>query len=247
MPSPDNSRILVVEDEPTTRRRLVACLERGGYAVHSVASAAGAMPAISTFRPHVVLLDILLPDSSDFSLASHIARTSDCGLIITSGFDTREDRLNGLRAGADDYLTKPCDMDELLLKVHHLVERVRQVGTEPVPVPDPRTLRFGHWVYDPARAVLTDDHGQTMGLTYKERQLLEIFLRHPRQLFSRGQLIDRLQADDQDVFDRAIDTRISRLRKKIERNPRTPALLKSIYGEGYMLDADVRTIQDTAA
>jgi two-component system OmpR family response regulator len=244
MSSPENNRILVVEDEPTTRRRLVAYLARGGYEVRSVTNAASALPAITDFRPHVVLLDILLPDSSDFSLAGHIARTSDCGLIITSGFDSREDRLSGLRAGADDYLTKPCDMDELLLKVSRLAERVRQVETEQAAAA--ACLRFAHWVYDPARAVLTDDTGQTANLTYKERQLLEIFLQHPRQLFSRSQLIARLESDDDEIFDRAIDTRISRLRKKIERNARAPTLLKSIYGEGYLLDADVRPVQNSA-
>jgi DNA-binding response OmpR family regulator len=245
MSSSDNARILVVEDEPVTRKRLVAYLRRGGYEVHSADTASQVRPELESFCPHVVLLDILLPDSSDFSLAEHIAQSADCGLIITSGFDTREDRLNGLRAGADDYLTKPCDMDELLLKVGRLAERVRQNSEAPSVCSE--CLRFGAWLYNPETAVLTRSDGLAITLTHKEKRLLALFLQHPKRLFTRSQLIDHLQPHDGEVYDRAIDTRISRLRKKIETDSRSPTLLKSIYGEGYVLDTEVRRVHDTAA
>jgi two-component system OmpR family response regulator len=241
---PDSTRVLVVEDEPVTRKRVTTFLKRNGYQVHTADKAATVPEELERFRPHVVLLDILLPDSSDFSLAARITQSADCGLIITSGFDTREDRLKGLRAGADDYLTKPCDMDELLLKVQRLAARVRQ--NEEIESSPRQCFRFADWLYNPDIALLKREDGTKTTLTHKEKLLLGLFLQHPRRLFSRSQLIAQLQPDDSDVYDRAIDTRISRLRKKIEVDAKYPIILKSIYGEGYVLDVDVHRVLSTS-
>jgi two-component system, OmpR family, response regulator len=234
----DKTRVLVVEDEPITCKRLSATLKHYGYQVLAAATASAALTGLRDFAPHIVLLDILLPDSSDFSLAEQIARRNGCGLIITSAFDRREDRLSGLRAGADDYLTKPYDMDELLLKLERLADRIRR---SEVPAADIREqFELDTCTFDPARSLIVRRDGRTIHLTSRERVLLGLFVTHPGRLFSRAQLIEALEPGGSDVYDRAIDSCISRLRRKIEPDPKAPEILKSIYGEGYILNSSVR-------
>lgn len=236
-------RILVVEDEPITRKRLSAFLAYHGYEVKAVETASAAVDELQRFEPHVVLLDILLPDSTDFSLAEQIASKTECGLIITSSFDRREDRISGLRAGADDYLTKPCDMDELRLKVERLAARVQQSATGVSLISE--HFRFGEWLFEPESSELRHNDGNIIRVTSKEKMLLELFLKHPHRLFSRSQLIESVSSSNDEIFDRAIDSSISRLRKKIELNPKVPQILKSVYGEGYILDIDVHRVKES--
>ena len=232
----EKTRVLIVEDEPITRKRLTATLEHYGYRVLGVDTACAAVAALDEHLPHVVLLDILLPDSSDFSLASRIAQRTDCGLIITSAFDRREDRLTGLRAGADDYLTKPYDLDELLLKVERLTARVRHLEGQPA---EPRErFEVGSCTFDPDRSLIVRGDGSQVRLTNRERQLLTLLVSHPGRLFSRSQIIEALEPGGSEVYDRAIDSSISRLRRKIEPDPSFPRYLRTVRGQGYRLAGD---------
>ncbi|MEM9544147.1 MAG: response regulator transcription factor [Cyanobacteria bacterium P01_E01_bin.42] len=228
--------ILIVEDEAVTRKRLQAHCDRQGYATQAVASKREALDRLQCDRPQIVLLDVLLPDSSDFQLAARIGEQRNCGLIIISSLCDRDYRLQGLRAGADDYLSKPVDTEELLLKIANLASRIQpEVGLS-------QSFQFEGWTFAPDRCELWRESRKIIALTAKEQELLLIFVRSPKQLFSRDRLLEILVSSEKDCSDRAIDSRIARLRKKLEVNPRSPKILQSVYGGGYRFNAEVRIV-----
>ncbi|MBP0019269.1 MAG: response regulator transcription factor [Cyanobacteria bacterium SBLK] len=228
--------ILIVEDEAVTRKRLQAHCDRQGYTTEAVATKQEALDLLHRDRPQIVLLDVLLPDSSDFQLATRIGEQRNCGLMIISSLGDRDHRLAGLRAGADDYLNKPVDTEELLLKIANLASRIQpKAGLS-------QSFQFEGWIFAPDRGELCREYRKTVALTTKEQELLLIFVRSPRQLFSRDRLLALLSSEEDNCSDRAIDSRIARLRKKIEVNPRSPKILQSVYGGGYRFNAEVRIV-----
>jgi len=225
-----STRILVVEDEEITREWMLSLLDDGGYWTAMAGDAATARAAYAAFRPHVVLLDLTLPDADDFELTRTLATRSDCGVIIVSSSRGRNRRLDGLRSGADDFLSKPCDPDELLLKVGRLAERVRDARKSD---PAREAMRYGPWLVDFANRLCRHDDGREMTLTDREAQLLDLLLGRPGHVFSRDALRQHLCGGADAVSDRAIDSCVSRLRRKLEKHPGRPEWLQSIYGAGY--------------
>lgn len=228
--------ILIVEDEAVTRKRLQAHCDRQGYLTEVAASKQEALAHLQSDRPQIVLLDVLLPDSSDFQLAARIGERRNCGLIIISSLGDRDHRLQGLRVGADDYLSKPVDTEELLLKIANLASRIQPEASLS------QSFQFEGWIFAPDRCELRRETRKTVSLTAKEQELLLIFVRSPGQLFSRDRLLELLASSGSDRSDRAIDSRIARLRKKIEINSRSPKILQSVYGGGYRFNAEVRIV-----
>jgi len=226
-------RVLVVEDEAITREHIVSLLLDAGYDAIGVSDASSAENADREFRPDVVLLDILLPDAEDFSLTSNFRQRDRCGVIIVSGIADHKRRLDGLRAGADDYLIKPIDSEELLLKVGHLAERVRQrFGADEQ---SPLTWRCGPWAINPGEMHCRHDAGFKESLTANEALLLACMLPHAGKIFSRDELLSILRQHNQSASLRAVDSCVSRLRKKLEVNSSRPGLLLSVYGRGYRI------------
>lgn len=241
--SGSSGNILIVEDEVIARTRLNAILSRNSdYSIVLAESAAEAQRKLRTHHFDVVLLDIRLPDCDDFQLASFIGSRQDIGLIIISAINDTQSRLKGLQCGADDYLCKPYQSEELFLKVGKLIQRVSMVSDY-----EEKRLekwQFGPWQYNPHSLELIRNNGEkVIKLSGQEKRLLSTFVDHPKCVFSRQQLLDVLHKDsDNEVFDRAIDSAIARLRKRIEINPKNPSILKTVYGEGYIFDTTVKRI-----
>jgi DNA-binding response OmpR family regulator len=227
------TRVLVVEDEEITREWTCDLLDAAGYRTHAAVDARSASAALDALLPHVVLLDLCLPDAEDFSLTRNAA-TKHCGVIIVSRKRDREHRIDGLRAGADDYLTKPCDPEELLLKVGRLAQRIQAARSTST-----GTGEFGvPWTFDPDHQVWRHTAGRTQVLSVREARLFRVLCAEPGRVFSRAQLQQAVFDKPDEVTERTVDSLVGRLRRKLEDNPNRPRLLLSVYGSGYRLDPD---------
>ena len=242
-PNTAPSTILIVGDDAVSCRRLRATLAQTlAYEPILAAGAAEAREALIRQDIDVVLLDMQSPDADGFALAAEIGDRIDRGLLIVSALDDDGNRLKGLRCGADDVLGKPCNSEELLLKVAKLAKRIARIKAYNQAMLAQR-LRFGSWTYDPDTMALYQSDGQRIKVSSHEKRLLALFLQYPGRVFSRQKLLDALHPDNAtEVFDRAVDSAIARLRRRIEKNPKTPQVLKTVYGEGYVFDAPVRRL-----
>ncbi|MEO6277331.1 response regulator transcription factor [Roseateles sp.] len=223
-------RLLVVEDDDAIADLLQQQLQLAGYAVHREADGRQAMLAIDAERFDLVLLDLMLPGADGFDVCRHLqARHRQTPVIIISARSAEAHRVLGLELGADDYLVKPFSMLELVARVRALLRRVellRQPQAE-------ATLRFGpHHRLDTLSREL-QVHGDTIPLTLREFDLLYFLARHPGQVFSRGDLLDRVWGQGFDGYEHTVNSHINRLRHKIEANPQQPRLIETVWGIGY--------------
>lgn len=228
--------ILVVDDDPDIRELLQDYLGEQGYEVITVATADAFRQALAEHEPDVVLLDIGLPGEDGLSLARHVREHLDVGIIMVSGAGETVDRIIGLEIGADDYLAKPFDPRELHARLKSVLRRYRQQPGKPAEQDDAasRQVRFGIGVLDLERCQLLDTDGKEIPITAMEFELLKVFAARPNRPLSRDQLLNLTQNRDWDPYDRSIDIRIARLRRKIEPEPDKPLYLKTVRGMGYM-------------
>lgn len=233
-------RILIVDDDPDVRELVRYELETRDWEVTEAATAAEVAPALAA-APDLILLDLCLPDQDGLALAARLRATSAIPIIILTGLGGDVDRIVGLEMGADDYVVKPFNPRELVARIKAVL---RRTGAAAMPVEwaghDRR--RFAGWVIDLTARSLETPAGQAVALTNAEFLLLEAFVRAPRCVLSRDQLLERTRTDGGEVFDRTIDVLILRLRRKIEPNPRAPQLIRTERGAGYVLDAEVRRL-----
>lgn len=230
-------RILVVDDDEDIRELFGNYLGAFGYPVVGVADGPAMREALSQQRFALVLLDQRLPGEDGLSLARELRATSDIGIIIITGFGQAVDRIVGLELGADDYVSKPVDLRELLARIRSVLRR--RTGNAPEPGAG-RRFEFEGWQLDLAARALTNPQGQLMALTSGEFDLLAALVRQPNKVLSRDDLMNELHHRDAGPFDRAIDVQVGRLRKKIEIDPARPILIKSVRGAGYLFAAKVR-------
>ena len=230
--------ILVVDDDPDIRELLQDYLGEQGYEVIAVATADAFRQALAEHEPDVVLLDIGLPGEDGLSLARHVREHLDVGIIMVSGAGETVDRIIGLEIGADDYLAKPFDPRELHARLKSVLRRYRQQPGKPAEAaPEDaasRQVRFGIGVLDLDRCQLLDTDGKEIPITAMEFELLKVFAERPNRPLSRDQLLNLTRNRDWDPYDRSIDIRIARLRRKIEPEPDKPLYLKTVRGMGYM-------------
>ena len=219
--------ILVVDDDARLLRLLQRYLTDHGYHVTTAADAQEAKAALVNFAFDLMVLDVMLPDQDGVSLTTELRASVDLPILLLTALGETEDRVNGLAAGADDYLVKPFDPRELLLRIATILRRVR-----PPPETD-QPIRFGPFSYDPVAQVLRQD-GARVHLTDAELSLLHILARQPGLAVSRQALGERSRISG---TDRAIDTQIVRLRRKLEIDPKRPRYLLTKRGEGYVLRA----------
>jgi two-component system OmpR family response regulator len=237
----EDAHLLVVDDHREIRDALAKYLARHGYRVTTAESAAAARRALEASRIDLVVLDIMMPREDGLSLCRQLRAKGDMPIIMLTAMAEETDRVVGLEMGADDYVTKPFNPRELLARIKAVLRRTRTLPPQP-PQPAARQLRFDRWTLDVARRELVAEDGVGVPLSTGEFLLLGVFLRHPGMVLTRDQLLDLTRGRDAAPFDRSIDNQVSRLRKKIERDPRRPQLIKTHWGGGYSFAAEVREL-----
>ncbi len=231
--------ILVVDDERDIREPLVKYLAKNGLRATMAASAAEARTEMKTSAIDLVVLDIMMPGEDGLSLCRHLRETADVPVILLTAMAEDTDRVVGLEIGADDYVTKPFNPRELLARIRAVLRRAGAVP-RPREAMETKRLRFAGWLLDVDRRELTGADGVAVPLSTAEFRLLTAFLQRPHIVLSRDQLLDLTSGRAAQVFDRSIDNQVSRLRRKIEADPREPALIKTVWGGGYVFAADVQ-------
>jgi two-component system OmpR family response regulator len=226
------SLILVVDDDPELCSLMTGFLSEHGYRTEGAENAAQMYLAIARERPDLVVLDVMMPGEDGLSAARRLAHEQGPPVIMLSALSGDTDRIIGLEMGADDYLAKPCNPRELLARVRAVLRRTS--SSEPVVTEDARPYQFEGWRLDVMRRDLRDPTGIFINLSDGEFALLRSFVEHPQRILSRDQLLDLVHGRRAEVFDRAIDTQISRLRRKL--NDRSQVeLIRTVRNEGYML------------
>ncbi|HEY9446816.1 MAG TPA: response regulator transcription factor [Burkholderiales bacterium] len=229
-----NGCVLIVEDDHTVREMVAEYLGGQGYDVHQAGSGTAMRDVIAHHRPDVVLLDVRLPGEDGLTLARYLRERYDAGIIMVTAAGEVIDRVVGLEIGADDYVTKPFDPRELLARLKSVMRRVqsrpaaRQASAvrERVPV--------GRCLLDLDARRLLDSEGREVALTSMEFELLKVFTDHPNKVLTRDQILNFTHHRDWEPFDRSIDIRVARLRRKVEANPEEPQALRTVRGAGYM-------------
>ncbi len=223
------TRVLVVEDEESYSDALSYLLRKEGYDVSLAATGPDALAEFDRNGADIVLLDLMLPGLPGTEVCRQIRAVSSVPVIMVSAKDDEVDKIVGLELGADDYVTKPYSPRELVARIRAVLRR----GTEPDLAP--MTLEAGSVRMDVERHVVTVD-GEQQRLPLKEFELLELFLRNPGRVLTRGQLIDRVWGSDYVGDTKTLDVHVKRLRAKLEPDPSHPALLVTVRGLGYKLD-----------
>ena len=241
--APRQPYIILVDGDRRAREDMKGYLTREGYRVTAVGSGSETRGLVAAQPADLVIVCLPLPDMPAMNLMRELRGMRDTATIILSDKDDVADRVAGLEIGADDYLPKSLHRRELLARIRSMLRRLQFHGDSPAGkfrgVTSATTVyRFAQWRLDRLARSLTSDGGAA-DLSPNEFDLLITFLENPRQVLTRQQLLDLLHHGDPAVFDRSIDVQIGRLRRKIERNPRHPSLIKTIRGSGYVLDVDV--------
>jgi two-component system, OmpR family, response regulator len=230
--------ILIVDDHRDIRESLGKYLSQHDYRTSVAADAADARKQIDASAFDLVVLDIMMPGEDGLSLCRYLRQTIDLPIILLTAVAEETDRVVGLEMGADDYLTKPFSPRELLARIKSVLRRAHSLPPRSTPT-DSGKIRFGKWTLDVAQREAIGEDGVALPLSTAEFHLLSAFVEHPKMVLSRDQLLDITSGRSAKVFDRAIDNQISRLRKKLEDDPRKPTLIKTVWGGGYMLTCDI--------
>ena len=230
----DNSgtRVLVVDDEPNIAEVVTMALRFNGFAVETAASGREALAAVSSFKPHLMVLDVMLPDMEGFDVAARLgAQRAGLPIIFLTARDATEDKLRGLTGGGDDYMTKPFSLEELVARIRTILRRVGQADAESV------RLVFEDLELDEESHEVTRG-GTAIELTATEYRLLRYLMLNPRRVMTRAQLLDHVWNYDFGGDGRVLETYISYLRKKLDAHG--PSLIRTVRGVGYALQAPKR-------
>ena len=231
--------LLVVDDHREIRDSLHAYLSKHGYRVSTAESAAVARRVLLTSGIDLVVLDIMMPGEDGLALCRSLRETTRLPIILLTAMSEDTDRVVGLEMGADDYVTKPFNPRELLARIKAVLRRTHALPPQRQPLASD-TVRFDRWILDVQRRELLGTDGVAVPLSTAEFLLLSAFLNHPHMVLSRDQLLDLTRGREAEVFDRSIDNQVSRLRKKIEADPKRPTCIKTHWGGGYSFTAEVQ-------
>ncbi|NUU02495.1 response regulator [Herbaspirillum robiniae] len=240
--------ILVVDDHLDICEPLSAYLRRQGMQVSMAFNAAQARRLLNKQAFDLAVLDVMMPGEDGLSLCRHIGEQYGTPVILLTAMSSCADRVNGLETGADDYVVKPFDPQELVARIRTVLRRFTRAAP-PVPATSSaqedggdggiRRYVFDEWTLDVERRELRDREGVAVTLSSVEYRLLRALVEHPNTVLSRDKLMDLTAGADAQAFDRSIDSQVSRLRKKLEPDPRHPNLLKTVWGNGYLFAAQV--------
>jgi two-component system phosphate regulon response regulator OmpR len=224
--------VLLVDDDERIRALLQKFLMRNGFLATTARDAAHARRLLAGLEFDIVILDVMMPGDNGFVLCAELRESRDMPILMLTAKGETSDRINGLESGADDYLSKPFEPKELLLRLKAILRRTPPAAESPREV-----LQLGAVRYDPGRGELIQD-GVPVRLTATETLLMRIFAESPHEAVSRATLVERLGRDDGQLGERAVDVQITRLRRKLEADPKQPRYLQTVRGEGYMLSPD---------
>jgi DNA-binding response OmpR family regulator len=232
--------ILIVDEDELLRNRLAAYLVSEGFRVTCAEGAASCREIMRRERIDLALVDLTMPGENGLSLTRFLRAQTDLGIVILIGKDDPIDRAIGLEVGADDYIAKPFHLRELLARVRSVLRRTG-IRSARAAGGGAQVVRFAGWRLDLARRTLTSTRGKAVPLTAAEFQLLTALVANPNQVLGRDRLLELVAGRKWQPDDRTVDQHISRLRHKIERNPKQPDLIKSIRGHGYLFAAPIET------
>jgi two-component system OmpR family response regulator len=226
----EKSKILLVDDDEALRALIAEFLAGHGYTVFEADGGQAMRRVLDQERVNVVVLDVMMPGEDGLSLARSLSGKLDLGIIMVSALGGETDRIIGLEVGADDYLAKPVSPRELLARIRALLRRQHQVEEAE---DNATAYTFDGWTLDVIRRVLRDPAGVIISLSEGEFSLLRVFAERPQRVLSRDQLLDYARGPDSDAFDRAMDTQVSRLRRKLATRTESE-LIRTVRNEGYM-------------
>lgn len=219
------------------RELLSEYLGQHGFTVHVAADGKSMREVLATTVPDVVLLDIAMPGEDGLSLARYLREHFNPGIIMVTASGEVVERIVGLEVGADDYIAKPFDPRELLARVRSVLRRIRAEVTTPADKPASRRIPVGACTLDLDARRLLDADGRDIPITAMEFDLLQLFITRPNRVLSRDDILNLTQNRDWDPYDRSVDIRIARLRRKIEPDPSKPCLIRTVRGAGYVFVA----------
>jgi DNA-binding response OmpR family regulator len=224
--------ILVVEDEPAVAEVVSLYLRRAGYTVRMVNTGPAAVREFDTQPPTLIVLDLMLPGLDGLAITRHVRERGDTPIIMLTARSQETDRIAGLEMGADDYVTKPFSPQELVSRVRAVLRRAKPLGASEA---IERALTFDDLSIDPQTRLVTL-HGEEKSLTAKEFDLLWLLARHPRQVFTRDQLLERVWGMADYIDPGTVTVHVRRLREKIESDPSNPQHLQTAWGVGYKFE-----------
>jgi two-component system, OmpR family, response regulator len=237
-----SQHIVIVDDEAPAREMVGDYLKMHGFSVTLCDGGASLRKAIETTLPDLVVLDLNMPEEDGLSIIRDLKSRTNVPVIMLTATASPIDRVVGLEIGADDYVAKPCELRELMARIRSVLRRSTPVRAQPSAAEtggarsnakDP-LVRFGTKWLDLEAQALRDDEGNEHPLTASEFGLLKVFAANPKRVLSRERLLELANARDSEAFDRAVDLRIMRIRRKIESDPTKPAVIRTIRGGGYL-------------
>jgi DNA-binding response OmpR family regulator len=226
-----NERVLVVDDEPSVHEVVRAYLEREGFVVLSASDGREGLRMAEDRRPALIVLDLMLPDLSGEEIVRAVRRRSDVPILMLTARSAEDDRVAGLELGADDYLTKPFSPRELVARIKAVL---RRAPDNDAPLVSRMVLDDGSLVVDTDRHEVTLA-GEPVELTASEFRLLVALARHPGRVYSRAELVERLQGNESGGYERTVDAHVKNLRRKLGDEPRNPRYVVTVHGVGYKL------------
>jgi two-component system, OmpR family, response regulator len=234
----DGPHILIVDDHREMRDLVSRALAKDGFRVSTASDGKAMRKVLSDANIDLILLDLMLPGEDGLSLCRSLRAESNLPIIMLTAKGDEVDRVIGLEMGADDYLPKPFGSRELIARIRAVLRR-NQVREPEVKRDEPKRYRFERWTFDVDRRELVGGDGVAVPLSTGEFDLLLALVEHPQRTLSRDQLLDLARHRAANTFDRSMDTQVSRLRKKVERDPAEPIIIKTVWGGGYIFTPDV--------
>lgn len=238
----DNPNILLVDDEDSLREPLAEYLEKQSFLVAQASDASRARALLKTDTYDIILLDIMMPGEDGLSFCRFVREHTEIPVIFISAKTEETERIIGLELGADDYITKPFSPRELVARIKVVLRR--SSGSPHSQLNDRlgKTYNFAGWTLRTDQRSLRDDKDVVVALSSGEYELLVALLERAGQVLNRDQLLDITQGREAGVFDRSVDNQVSRLRRKIEANPKKPEIIKTVWGGGYVLAGNVSIV-----
>lgn len=236
----DKPHVLVVDDHKDIRETLAKFLGEHGFRVSTAPDGKAMRRVLDNSRIDLIVLDLMLPGEDGLTLCRELRAKSNIPVVMLTAMGEETDRVVGLEMGADDYVPKPFSPRELLARVRAVLRRAQSLP-EQARTPDEPIAHFEGWKFNAARRELETEDGTVVPLSTGEFNLLQVFVQHPGRVLSRDLLLDLTQGREAAPFDRSIDTQVSRLRRKIEVDPRDPQIIKTVWGGGYVFTPQLRS------